>query len=63
MKEKGVVSPDTIPHTQYDYIVIAVLSGDQAVSIADGLVQKYNVDRERIIIHDPKSLVDFLNIE
>ncbi len=63
LKEKGVVSPDAILDTPYDYIVIAVLGGEQAVSIADGLVQKYNVDRERIIIHDPKSLVDFLDIE
>ena len=60
---KGVVSPDTIPATQYDYIVIAVLSGNQAVSIADSLVQKYQVKRELIITHEPKSLVDFLNIE
>ena len=63
LSAKGVVSPDTIPSTQYDYIVIAVLSGNQAVSIADSLVQKYQVKRELIITHEPKSLVDFLNIE
>lgn len=63
LESKNVVSPDTIPDTQYDYIVIAVLSMNQASSIADDLMKKYSVKKEQIILHEPKSLVDFLNIE
>ena len=63
LKERGVVTPEVISSTLYDYILIAVLSENQASSIAESLVQKYNVDRNLIITHEPKSLVDFLDID
>lgn len=63
LKPLGVVAPDTIPDMQYDYIVIAVLSKNQAISISEHLVEKYNVKKEHIIMHEPKSFVDFLNLE
>ena len=63
LKPLGVAAPDTIPDIQYDYIVIAVLSKNQAISISEHLVEKYNAKKEHIIIHEPKSFVDFLNLE
>lgn len=60
---KDVVVPDTISAIRYDYIVIAVLSINQAVSIADQLVQNYNVKKDLVIVHKPKPFVDFLSIE
>ena len=52
-----------LPCLQYDYIVIAVLSENQAKSIAEHLAEKYGVKREFIITHEPRIFIDFLNLE
>ena len=57
-----VENPDKIKETNFDYILISVLSEKMAKSISVILKEKYNVKENKIIIHNPVGIGEIIDV-
>ncbi|MBE5939348.1 MAG: glycosyltransferase family 2 protein [Lachnospiraceae bacterium] len=57
-----VRTPGEIKNQNYDFILIAVANMESAENIAGELVDIYEVDREKLILHKPRILIDFFDL-
>lgn len=57
-----VVSPKDILDVVYDYIVIAMVNYEFIEDVANELVKKYQVPKEKMIIYEPKRLSRYVDL-
>jgi len=58
-----VKEPKECMQMQYDYILVCILRAEVAEKIKAELCEKYGLDENKVIVHVPKTLMSFIEIE
>jgi len=58
-----ILNPEMINDTEFDYLLIAILEYREAKEIAKDIVEDYHVDKEKIILYEPKRLSRFTDLD
>lgn len=58
-----IVAPALIKSSEYDYVLIALMNKEAIKAVYNQLLYTYDVNKEKIITHIPKMVVDFVDFE
>lgn len=59
-----VENPDVICTREYSYVLICALQNKEGLeNLAEEIAQKYQIDNRKIVIHEPKSIMKFINLD